>query len=789
MAEKALLVVESPAKAKTIKKYLGKNFIVKASLGHVMDLPKSKMGVDIAGDFHPEYVVIAGKQKTLADLKKTAKQVDRVYLAPDPDREGEAIAWHIAQQIQKSNPNISRVLLHEITKKGVQQGLSDPREIDEKRFASQQSRRILDRLVGYEMSPVLWKKIRRGLSAGRVQSVAVRLIVDREREILRFVPQEYWQIEAELSGPEPPPFAARLWRHKGEKIEVRDGQQAEAIVGAIRAARLEVAEIERKERKRNAPAPYTTSRLQQDASSRFSMSAKRIMQIAQQLYEGIEVGEEGATGLITYMRTDSVRLSSDAVAEARTWIAERYGAAAVPATPNIYKSKKSAQDAHEAIRPTSMAFPPETISKFLTPEQLKIYSMIWRRFVACQMAPAVYDATTVDIRAGEYTLRATGAVLKAPGWQAVYPSASAPVAAPTAEGGEPAAEGEDSSAAATGRLPDLKVGDALRLTGAGARGEQKFTQPPPRFTEGTLVKELEEDGIGRPSTYASILGTIIGRDYVEKVEGKLVPTELGVLVTDQLVKHFPRILDIEFTAQMEESLDLVEDGSVDWSDLLRRFYGPFHGSVEAALVEMEDIKAVETPTDEICGKCGKPMVIKWGRHGSFLACTGYPECRSTAEIKRGLDGSIQIIPPRVFHVDCELCGKPMALKRGRFGEFLACTGYPDCKATRPVPLDVPCPKCGGDLAARKSKRGKTFYGCLNYSKTGCDFVTWDQPVVHRCPECEATFLVKTGRGRGSGLKCITPNCGYTTREKEEGATEGEAASPEEPTAEEPAAIV
>lgn len=783
MAEKALLVVESPAKAKTIKKYLGKNFIVKASLGHVMDLPKSKMGVDIEGDFHPDYVVIAGKQKVLADLKKTAKEVDRVFLAPDPDREGEAIAWHIAEQIRKANPNITRVLLHEITKKGVQQGLADPREIDQNRFASQQSRRILDRLVGYEISPVLWKKIRRGLSAGRVQSVAVRLIVDREREILAFVPQEYWQIEAELSGPEPPPFTARLFRHKGEKIEVTTGAQAEAIVGAIRAARLEVAEVERKERKRNAPAPYTTSRLQQDASSRFSMSAKRTMQIAQQLYEGIELGDEGAVGLITYMRTDSVRLSGDAVAEARTWIAERYGAAAIPAAPNVYKSKKSAQDAHEAIRPTSMAFPPETISKFLTGEQLRIYTMIWRRFVACQMAPAVYDATTVDIRAGEYTLRANGAILKTPGWLAVYTPPGGQEKAAVAEPGDAAAEGDDAAGATAGRLPPLQVGDALRLTGAGAKAEQKFTQPPPRFTEGTLVKELEERGIGRPSTYASILSTIIGRDYVEKVEGKLLPTELGALVTDQLVKHFPTILDAEFTAQMEESLDLVEDGTVDWADLLRRFYGPFHGTVLAALEKMDDIKAKEVATDEVCPKCGKPMVIKWGRHGSFLACTGYPECRTTAEIKRSLDGKIQIIPPREFHVDCELCAKPMALKRGRFGEFLACTGYPECKATRPVPLDVPCPKCAGDLAARKSKKGKTFYGCLNYSKTGCDFVTWDQPVLHRCPECEATFLVKTGRGRGSGLKCITPNCGYTTREKEEGEAEPAAEAPtEEPVA-------
>ncbi|MBI2896714.1 MAG: type I DNA topoisomerase [Deltaproteobacteria bacterium] len=770
MAEKALLIVESPAKAKTIKKYLGRNFVVKASVGHIMDLPKSKIGVAVDQGFKPEYVVINGKQKVLAELKKAAKDVDHVYLAPDPDREGEAIAWHIAQQIKKSNPNISRVLFNEITKKGVQQGLANPHDIDQKKFHSQQSRRILDRLVGYEISPVLWKKIRRGLSAGRVQSVAVRLIVEREREILAFRPEEYWQIEAEVAADRPPAFTARLWRHLGNKIEVATGDHAARIVGAIRAARLHVAEIEKKERRRSPPPPYTTSRLQQDASSRYSMTAKRTMQIAQQLYEGVDLGEEGSVGLITYMRTDSVRLSEDAVAEVRGYIEERWGAAALPPKPAVYKSKKSAQDAHEAIRPTSTAFPPQRVAQHLTNEQLRIYTMIWNRFVACQMAQAVYDATSVDIQAGEYTLRANGSVLKVPGWLAVY----------GAGGASTTGDEEDDVASGAGGLPDLAKGEALRLTGAGAKAEQKFTQPPPRFTEGMLVKEMEERGIGRPSTYASILSTIIGRDYVEKVEGKLVPTELGALVTDKLVRHFPKILDVEFTAQMEESLDLVEDGSVDWALLLATFYEPFHVTVEKALVEMDDVKTIETPTDNLCPKCGKPMVIKWGRHGSFLACTGYPACRTTAEIKRGLDGKIEIVPPREYHIDCETCGKPMALKRGRFGEFLACTGYPECKGTRPIPLDVPCPKCGGDLAARKSKKGKTFYGCLNFQKTGCDFLLWEMPVPNRCPECEATFLVKTGRGRGAGLKCATPGCGYTTREKEEGEpvaeTTGESAA-------------
>lgn len=764
MAEKALLIVESPAKAKTIKKYLGRNFVVKASVGHIMDLPKSKIGVAVDQGFKPEYVVISGKQKVLAELKKAAKDVDHVYLAPDPDREGEAIAWHIAQQIKKSNPHISRVLFNEITKKGIQAGLAAPRQIDQKKFQSQQSRRILDRLVGYEISPVLWKKIRRGLSAGRVQSVAVRLIVEREREILAFKPEEYWQIEAELAADQPPAFTAKLWRHAGSKIEVRTGEEAHKIVGAIRAARLVVADVEKKERRRSAPAPYTTSRLQQEASSRFSMTTKRTMQIAQQLYEGVEVGEEGSVGLITYMRTDSVRLSEDAVAEVRGFIAENWGAAALPPKPNVYKSRKSAQEAHEAIRPASTAFPPQTVARYLTSEQLRIYTMIWNRFVACQMAQAVYDATTVDIQAGDYTLRATGSVLKVPGWLAVYGA------------GTNGSDDEDDAAGVAGGLPELAKGDALRLTGAGAKAEQKFTQPPPRFTEGMLVKEMEERGIGRPSTYASILSTIIGRDYVEKVEGKLVPTELGALVTDKLVRHFPKILDVEFTAQMEESLDLVEDGSVDWVELLSHFYEPFHGTVEKALVEMDDIKTIETPTDNLCPKCGKAMVIKWGRHGSFLACTGYPACRTTAEIKRGLDGKIEIVTPREYHIDCEICGKPMALKRGRFGEFLACTGYPECKGTRPIPLDVPCPKCGGDLAARKSKKGKTFYGCLNFQKTGCDFLLWEMPVPARCPECEATFLVKTGRGRGAGLKCVTPGCGYTTREKDESEPVGEAAA-------------
>jgi DNA topoisomerase I len=754
---KNLLIVESPAKARTIKKYVGRDFLVRASVGHIKDLPKKTIGVDVKNGFRPEYVVIEKKEKVLADLKKAAKAVEKVYLAPDPDREGEAIAWHIASEIGNGKKNVFRVLLHEITKKGVQKGLANPVPIDEHKFESQQARRILDRLVGYELSPVLWHKIRRGLSAGRVQSVALRLIVEREREILAFVPQEYWVISADLEGASPPVFTATLSKVDGQKAEVKDQARADAIVADLRAASLRVGSVERKERRRTPPPPYVTAKLQQDASQRFGFGAKRTMRAAQSLYEGVELPEEGAVGLITYMRTDSTRVSDDAIAEARAYIPERYGPEALPAEPRIYKTKKSAQDAHEAIRPTSMAYPPERVAAHLEPDQAKIYTMVWQRFVACQMNPAVYDATGVDVvePSGKYTLRATGSILKDPGYLAVY-------------GVSVDADDDEPEEGAGKRLPELAEGEALALTGAGARGEQKFTQPPARYTEGTLVKEMEEKGIGRPSTYASILSTIQDRTYVEKIESKLKPTELGLIVNDKLVQHFPVVLDIEFTAQMEEGLDRVEEGTKDWKLLLQQFYKPFHATVVKADKEMEVVKAREVPTEHVCEVCGKPMVRKWGRMGSFLACTGYPECRNTKQLERQDDGTFKVLERPKIDVKCEVCGREMAVKQGRFGEFLACTGYPkDCEATRPMPIGVRCPKCGSEVVKRRSKKGKNFWGCLSWAKTGCDFVLWDKPVPQICPQCNAKFLVQAGRRTSAGLRCVTEGCGFRKAGEEE----------------------
>ncbi len=757
----SLLIVESPAKARTIKKYLGRDYVVKASVGHVKDLPKSKIGVDVRDGFKPEYVIIPSKVKVIADLKRSAKQVKEVLLAPDPDREGEAIAWHIADEIKKQNKNIHRVLFNEITKKGVKEGLANPLELNRAKYESQQARRILDRLVGYEVSPILWKKVQYGLSAGRVQSVAVRLIVDREREREAFVSEEYWILSATLDGDAPPAFVAKLAKIGGDKAAVTNGEQAAKIVRDLEQASFTVASVEKKQRRRHAPAPLITSRLQQAAAQRFRFTAKRTMSTAQQLYEGVELGEAGAVGLITYMRTDSTRLSADAVVEARRYIAERHGADYVPEQPNFYKSKKSAQDAHEAIRPTSMEFPPDKVARYLSAEQQKIYGLVWERFVACQMTPAVYDQTGVDVvtQGGRYTLRATGQILRFAGWLAA--SGITVEGDEKPEGDEPAAPADDGTAA----LPELNEGQSVKLRAGDAgesavKSEQKFTQPPARYNEGSLIRELEERGIGRPSTYAAIISTIQARRYVEKPEGgtEFLPTELGVLVNDQLVKHFPDVLDVGFTAEMEESLDKVEEGNEDWVKLLRRFYVPFHKTVTRAKTEMTDMKKMEVPTDYVCEKCGAKMVIRWGRNGRFLACSAYPACKNTSDVPgHGKPREA----PRIIDDKCDKCGKPMAIRRGRFGEFIACTGYPECKNTKPVPIDgVKCPKCGGDVAGRRSRKGRTFFGCTNYGKTGCDFVVWDKPAAQPCPQCGAKFLVAAGKKTGGGLRCLTEGCGY-----------------------------
>jgi DNA topoisomerase-1 len=771
---KALVVVESPAKAKTIKKYLGAGFTVKASVGHVMDLPKSKMGVDIEHGFAPEYVIIRGKGKIIAEIKKSAKNVDVVYLAPDPDREGEAIAYHLAQEIKSSNGNIKRILFNEITKRGITEALQHPSDINQNKFESQQARRILDRLVGYEISPILWKKVKRGLSAGRVQSVAVRIVVEREREIGAFKPVEYWTIEADVEGHEPPPFRVRLVKIDGQKSELGNGEDSRRVVEELKKSPFIVEKVDRKERKKNPLAPFITSRLQQEAARKLRFTAKKTMALAQRLYEGLELGAEGAVGLITYMRTDSTRLSDDAVTEARAYIAERYGKEYLPDDPVIYKTKKSAQDAHEAIRPTSMTYDPETVKRLLTEgaagnqeklrdveDHVRLYQLIWNRFVACQMKPAIFDQTAVDITAGRYGLRANGQVLKFPGYSAVYHDSA-----------EETGDTEDEN---DRTLPAVNEGETLKLHKIDP--EQHFTQPPPRFSEASLVKELEEKGIGRPSTYANILSTIQDRGYVEKKEGRFHPTTLGTKVNDLLVESFPDILDVTFTASMEDGLDAVEDGSRDWVKLLGDFYSPFKVDLDKAVVHMRDLKREEIPTDFKCGKCNSPMVIKWGRNGEFLACSGYPECKNTKEFLRKEDGTIEIAPEATTNEKCETCQAPMLVKRGRFGEFLACSRYPDCKTTRPISLGVTCPRpnCGGFLTEKRSRRGKVFFGCSNYAKTQCDFVSWDRPVPQACPQCGAAFLVKRENRRGGGrVRCIADGCGYSEAPPEaaEGGGEG-----------------
>ncbi len=759
----ALVVVESPAKAKTIGKYLGAGYTVKASVGHVRDLPKSKIGVDFENGFEPVYEVIEGKKKVVAEIRKAARENETVYLASDPDREGEAIAWHISEEIKDVNKNLKRVLINEITKKGVTAAIAAPKQIDMNKTDAQQARRILDRIVGYEISPILWNKVQRGLSAGRVQSVAVRLVCERDEEIKAFKPEEYWSVDVTCQKPgTPPPFEARIWKFDGEKAEPKTADEANAIRTELEAGTAAVASVEKKERRKKPQAPFITSRLQQDAARKLRYSAKRTMALAQRLYEGVELGAEGPTGLITYMRTDSTRISDDAMTALRTYIGETYGAEYLPEAPNTYGNKDRAQDAHEAIRPTLMEWTPERVAQSIgdhpdATELVKLYTLIWQRFVASQMVPAVYDATTVDIDRGRAQLRATGQVMKFAGYTKVYEVAE------TDDAKAEAAESADRL------LPPLEVGDAITLE--SVRPEQHFTQPPPRFSEASLVKELEERGIGRPSTYASIMSTIVDRGYVEKRDARFFPTELGVLVNGLLVESFPEIVNSDFTAKMESDLDKVEEGEEDWRKLLGTFYTPFKDELEKARTEMRDVKREEIPTEWTCEKCGKPMVIKWGRNGSFLACSGYPECRTTMEVVKNLDGTWEKVPPQTTDEVCETCGAPMTVKRGRFGSFLACTRYPECKTTKPISLGVKCPRpgCGGFIAEKRSRRGKPFYGCSNWAKKQCDFVAWDKPIPQPCPICNAKFVVKKENKRGIVLRCLECDWKQGADETEENA--------------------
>lgn len=749
---KSLVVVESPTKVKTLAKYLGRDFVVKASVGHVWDLPKSKLGIDIGERFEPHYEVIKGKQKVLEEIRKAAKDVDTVYLASDPDREGEAIAWHLAQAIAGKKtkkakagvPKIHRILIDEITKQGIERAMASPGELNRARYESQQARRILDRLVGYKISPLLWEKVQRGLSAGRVQSVALRIVCERERKILAFVAVEYWTIEVLAGASVPPSFVLRLLSKNDQKLEIPAEKNAKAVEQELKKYEFCVTDVSTKERKRTPPPAFTTSKLQQEASRKLGFGPKKTMILAQQLYEGVELGDEGAVGLITYMRTDSTRLSNEAIGAARDYVRENFGKEYLPEKPRFYRAVKKAQDAHEAIRPTLLVHPPAKVKKFLKRDQYALYHLIWNRFLACQMEEAVYDQTTIDAKAGPYGLRASGSVLRYDGFMKLYVE------------GTDEAEAEDEAA----QFPPLEVGEKLKVE--SVTPSQHFTKPPPRFTEASLVKELEENGIGRPSTYAAILSTLQGRKYVVRNQGGVLEaTELGFLVNDLLVENFKDVMEVEFTAQMEEQLDEVEEGGGDWQEILKKFYEPFSKDLKLATQKMRDVKREETPTDVKCEKCGSPMVIKWGRHGHFLACSGYPECRNTKEFKKAANGEIEIVKQPVTDEVCDACGSPMSVKTGRFGKFLACSRYPECKTTRSLSTGVPCPEkdCDGRLLERRTKRGRVFYGCSNYPK--CKHALWNRPVKSPCPGCQAPYLVeKFSKKDGPILQCAKENCGY-----------------------------
>jgi DNA topoisomerase-1 len=792
---KSLLIVESPTKARTLNRYLGDRFVIKASIGHVKDLPENELGIDIEKGFEPDYKVIKGKEKVIKDLRKAAKEAESIYLAPDPDREGEAIAWHIAEELRSSRKDIYRVLFNELTRNAIETSLKKPGELDRQKFEAQLARRLLDRLVGYQISPILWDKLRRGLSAGRVQSVALRLICEREAEILAFDSEEYWTITALLEGEVEPQFEARLWRKGGDKIKIANQEQASELVADLGQASYQVVKVEKKKRSRTPAPPFITSTLQQEASRKLRYTAQRTMAIAQRLYEGIELGKEGAVGLITYMRTDSTRVAKEAVADGRNWIQDNLGTEYLPKKVPVYPSRKGIQDAHEAIRPTAVARTPEEMASYLKKEELALYELIWKRFVASQMSPAQLEQTVLQVAAGEFILRASGTVIRFPGFMQLY-----------IEGSDNGDLGLEEGL----KLPDLKEGSSLKLI--ELKPKQHFTQPPPRFTEASLIRELEEKGIGRPSTYASIMGVIQKKDYTKKEKGRFIPTELGMLVNDLLVTSFPEVLNVAFTAQMEVKLDQVESGNQGWLQVLEEFYRRFHQAVEKAQTEMTDVKRAGVPTEIDCEQCGKKMHIRWGKNGLFLSCSGYPDCKNSKNFARDSKGKIQAAPEGEVRGKCELCNRDMVEKSGRFGTFLACSGYPECKNTRSLkeargenkdePLqytDEICDKCGGrfvvrksrlgvpflacekyprcrntrsigtgvacpqpncqgELVERASKKGRRFYGCSKFPK--CRFVSWSRPVDKKCPQCgNAYLLVRQSKGE-EFLVCPVKSCGY-----------------------------
>ncbi|TYO98948.1 DNA topoisomerase I [Geothermobacter ehrlichii] len=747
---KSLVIVESPAKAKTIEKFLGPGYKVLASYGHVRALPSKQGSVDVDNDFEPRYQILPESRKHIASLKKKAKNADELILATDPDREGEAIAWHLLQALgidpDTGSPRVSRVTFHEITRDAIREALAHPGSISAPLVDAQQARSILDYLVGFNLSPFLWKKIRYGLSAGRVQSVALRLICEREKEINAFESREYWSIEAELSGQSKKVFKARLHAVDGKKLDklaIGSRQEAEQLVQQLSGQTYRVASLETKQKKRNPAPPFTTSTLQQEASRKLGFSARKTMQLAQKLYEGIDIGE-GPVGLITYMRTDSVVLSRVATDEARELIRERFGDEYALARPRAFRNKaKNAQEAHEAIRPTSLRRTPEEVKKFLSPDQYKLYRLIWMRTVASQMAAAVLDATTVDIAADRFTLRATGQVIRFPGFMQLY-----------TEGTD---EPQDEE---SGLLPPLQQDETLELQ--QLLPEQHFTQPPPRYTEASLVKTLEENGIGRPSTYASIIQTLVNRKYVRLEKRTFYPEDTGMVVSDLLTRHFTQYVDYDFTARMEERLDAISRGEQQWRQVLREFWEPFINLLRQKEQEVSKAEVTTEKTDRDCPECGRGLVIKLGRRGKFLACSGFPDCRHTEPL--AADQKQEPEEPVYSDQSCDKCGAKMLIKQGRYGKYLACSAYPDCRNIQPLVkpkgLGITCPECGnGELMEKTSKRGKVFYSCGDYPK--CKYALWDLPKAEPCPKCGfAITTEKTTKRYGTVRKCPREDCDF-----------------------------
>jgi DNA topoisomerase-1 len=737
---KHLVIVESPAKAKTVNRYLGNEYSVKASWGHIRDLPKTKLGVDVDEDFKPEFNIIPMRKKVVSELQQTADRCESVLLAADPDREGEAICWHLSQVLKKHNTQIYRMLFHEITKPAVAAALKDLKQLDEAKIKAQQTRRILDRLVGYSISPLLWKKIGSGLSAGRVQSIALRLICEREKEIKDFTQEEFWTIAAFLEAGHPPPFKAMLVKIEEKKAKVNNEEEATAIVTDLKKIPFILENIQVKEKKRNPGPPYITSTLQQECFRQLRFPVKKTMMVAQRLYEGKEIGGKGLVGLITYMRTDSVRISDAALQAGREFIAANFSSNHLPAKPRHFKNKRKAQDAHEAIRPTSFDLPPEAVEPYLDRDELRLYTMIWRRFLASQMNPALVEETEFDIAATPYRFKAKGEVIKFDGFLALYPKKERDIDK----------EKEDKT------LPPAQAGEELKLL--EIEPKQNFTQPPPRYTEGSLVKELEARGIGRPSTYVPIISTLLDRDYVIKEKGKFIPREIGIFVNDYLIQNFPDLMQFEFTAQLEEKLDLISEGKDDWLEYLKSYYALLKKDVDQA-EQIEGFKGKGIPSEEICPECGKALVIKEGRFGRFKACSGFPECK----YKQGMDKK----ETKLLDETCPECNSQLVLREGRYGTFTACSNYPQCKYIKSDKKDtgIACPDCSGTIVRKKTRKGKIFYGCSEYPK--CKFASWDEPVEQPCPQCDRKFILRKRTKDGKELLyCSKSDCAYKEEKNE-----------------------